>query len=327
MNHRVQTGILIAAVAAVAIASVERPDLWRDWFGNRQNPNVLTVSGNIEAHESVLGFKTIQSRIVELPFDEGQWVKAGTLVARADDLDYRQQVKLAEAALAVQQRSLASIEQNLVAAQKTVMSDQADVVLKDEQAKRAKLLWQMGAVSTDARDMANAAETQAHAQLQRDTALLTAAQRNIEVAKANVNSANENLGLTKIVLDYTKLVAPFDGVVVVREAELGEIVAPGTPVITLADLDHVWLRAYINETDIGKVRLGAPVTIKTDTYAGKAYTGRVSFIASDAEFTPKTVETHAQRVTLVYRIKIDVDNPTHELLPGMPADAEIPMSP
>jgi HlyD family secretion protein len=91
--------------------------------------------------------------------------------------------------------------------------------------------------------------------------------------------------------------------------------------MTLADLDHIWLRAYINETDIGKVRLDQPATVKTDTYPGKSYKGRVSFISSTAEFTPKSVETHAERVTLVYRIKIDIDNPTHELVPGMPADA------
>jgi HlyD family secretion protein len=96
---------------------------------------------------------------------------------------------------------------------------------------------------------------------------------------------------------------------------------PGTPVVTLADLDHIWLRAYINETDIGRVRLDQSAVVKTDTYPGKTYKGRVSFISPAAEFTPKSVETHAERVTLVYRIKIDIDNPTHELVPGMPADA------
>ncbi len=96
---------------------------------------------------------------------------------------------------------------------------------------------------------------------------------------------------------------------------------PGTPVVTLADLDHVWLRAYINETDIGKVRYGEEADVTTDTYPGKIYKGRVSFISANAEFTPKSVETHAERVTLVYRIRIDIENPTHELVPGMPADA------
>ena len=115
--------------------------------------------------------------------------------------------------------------------------------------------------------------------------------------------------MSQIVLGYTVLRAPFAGVIQVRQAELGEIMVPGTPVVTLADLDHVWLRAYINETDIGKVRYGQSATVTTDTYPGKNYTGRVSFISANAEFTPKSVETHAERVTLVYRIRIDIDNP------------------
>ena len=97
----------------------------------------------------------------------------------------------------------------------------------------------------------------------------------------------------------------------------------GTPIVTLADLDHVWLRAYVNETDIGKVRYGQSVAVTTDTYPGKTYRGRISFISSRAEFTPKSVETHAERVTLVYRIRIDIENTTHELVPGLPADARI----
>jgi len=116
------------------------------------------------------------------------------------------------------------------------------------------------------------------------------------------------------------------GVVTVRQAELGEVVAPGSPVVTLADLDHIWLRAYVAETDLGRIAWGQNVTITTDTYPGKQYHGRISFISSDAEFTPKTVQTTTERVTLVYRIKIDIDNPNHELKPGMPADAVIELA-
>jgi HlyD family secretion protein len=95
----------------------------------------------------------------------------------------------------------------------------------------------------------------------------------------------------------------------------------------MADLNHVWLRAYINETDLGKIRHGQSVTVTTDSYPNKIYRGRISFIASQAEFTPKSVETHAERITLVYRVRIDLDNPTHELVPGMPADAHISLVP
>jgi HlyD family secretion protein len=102
-----------------------------------------------------------------------------------------------------------------------------------------------------------------------------------------------------------------------------EVVAPGAPIVTLADLDHLWVRVYVPETDLGRVHWGQDVIVRTDTYPGKQYHGRVSFIASEAEFTPKSVQTEKERVTLVYRVKVDVENPNYELKPGMPADAII----
>ena len=114
------------------------------------------------------------------------------------------------------------------------------------------------------------------------------------------------------------------GVVLSKNIEPGEYVSPGTPVVTVTDIGHVWLRAYVNETDLGRVRLGQKVAVHTDTFPGKAYEGTVAFIAPEAEFTPKTIQTTKERVKLVFRIKIDLDNPNGELKPGMPADATLP---
>jgi membrane fusion protein YbhG len=287
----------------------------------------LTVSGNIEAHESVLSFKHIQSRIVELPFDEGQWVHRGELIARLSDADYRQNVEVARATLeqSRQQSSLAVAD--LDAARKVVVSDKADLNQKSLDFKRAQALYEAGVTSTQMRDLSETAFRQSQAAWMRDKALTVAAEKAVDAAQARVRNAEENLKLSQIILGYTVLRAPFDGVILTRQAEVGEVMLPGTPVATLADIDHVWVRAYINETDIGRVRLGQPVEVTTDTYPGKRYPGRISAIASQAEFTPKSVETHAERVTLVYRIKIDVYNPTHELVPGMPVDAQIAIAP
>jgi HlyD family secretion protein len=315
--------VLALVIAALAIAAYSaRGPLQTALFGPAASP-VILVSGNIEAHQSVLGFKSVQSRIVELPFDEGQWVDAGTLIARLDDSDYRQQIAINEAAVEMQRRQLAAAEQNLKAAQQTVESDLADLEFRQQEFDRADMLLKKSAGTVQQRDLTYAALRQSTAAHQRDVALQNAAERQVELAKAAINSASETLKMSQIVLDYTVLRAPFSGVIQVRQAELGEIMVPGTPVVTLADLDHVWLRAYINETDIGKVRYGETAAVTTDTYPGKAYTGRVSFISGNAEFTPKSVETHAERVTLVYRIRIDLDNPSHELVPGMPADARL----
>ena len=323
ISARWKRGSLVLAflLACGAAAAAWNYDALVQWLTSAGRTASIMVSGNIEAHQSVLGFKTVQSRIIELPLNEGQWVKAGQLISRLDDFDYRQQVVMAEAALAVQRRQLAAAEQNLAAAKKTVESDAADLELAKVEFSRTTGLTRIGAASVEARDQANAVLKKANAAIERDRALEAAAERQVELAMANIRNAEELLKLAKIVLDYTVLAAPFDGVITVRQAELGEIMVPGAPVVTLADLDHIWLRAYINETDLGKIRLDQSAAVTTDTYPGKTYRGRVSFISSSAEFTPKSVETHAERVTLVYRIKIDIDNPTHELVPGMPADA------
>ena len=323
ISARWKRGSLVLALllACGAAAAAWNYDALIQWLTGTRRTAIIMVSGNIEAHQSVLGFKTVQSRIIELPLNEGQWIKAGQLISRLDDSDYRQQVVMAEAALAVQRRQLAAAEQNLAAAKKTVESDAADLELAQVEFSRTTGLTRIGAASVEARDQANAVLKKANAAIERDRALQAAAERQIELAMANIRNAEESLKLAKIVLDYTVLAAPFDGVITVRQAELGEIMVPGAPVVTLADLDHIWLRAYINETDLGKIRLDQSAAVTTDTYPGKTYRGRVSFISSSAEFTPKSVETHAERVTLVYRIKIDIDNPTHELVPGMPADA------
>jgi HlyD family secretion protein len=117
--------------------------------------------------------------------------------------------------------------------------------------------------------------------------------------------------------------SPVDGVVLVKAADVGEVLAPGTTVVTVGDIDHPWLRGYVNETDLGKIKLGAKAKVTTDSYPGKVYQGRVTFISSEAEFTPKQIQTEQERVKLVYRIKIEMDNPRRELKENMPADAEI----
>lgn len=315
-----------AAILLAVAAAFERPFSLFGLFGQGGRESIV-LSGNIEAHESVLSFKYVQSSITALPFDEGQWVEKGVALAQVDDSDYRQQEVIAAQALRVGERQLALAIRNLEAARRTVVSDKADLAQKKLDYHRDQELWIHHVIPTQTRDLAETAFKQSEANYQRDTALRAAAEESVAVARANVKSAEDNLKLARIILGYTTLYAPFSGVILVRNAELGEVVQPGTPVFTLADLDHVWLRAYINEPDLGRVRLGQSAVVTTDSYPGHQYHGRISFISQNAEFTPKSVETHAERITLVYRIRIDIYNPTHELKPGMPADATIRLKP
>jgi HlyD family secretion protein len=245
------------------------------------------------------------------------------VLAKVDSQDLGQQVAIAEAAVTVQQRQLAAAQQNLEAARRVVDADTAALAQRELDLRRAQDLQRQGFVSDAALDGARTALAQTQAQLARDRALAEAAARNIAVVQAAARSAEEQARLARIQAGYGTLLAPFDGVILARQAELGEVVAPGTPIVTLADLDHVWVRAYLNEPDLRRVRLGQAATVSTDAPHDKPLAGRLSFISSEAEFTPKSVETHAERVTLVYGVKIDVDNRGHGLLPGMPVDVRL----
>lgn len=173
----------------------------------------------------------------------------------------------------------------------------------------------------------------ARAQVARADAAIQAAEANrIEVRRkqqeltgrrAEIERAQAQVGITEALLDDTTLVAPMDGVVLVKASELGEVIAAGTTIATLGDLEHPWLRAYINETDLGKIKIGGRAELRTDSFPDKVYEGRISYISDEAEFTPKQIQTAEERVKLVYRIKIEVDNADHELKSNMPVDAEI----
>ena len=174
---------------------------------------------------------------------------------------------------------------------------------------------------------------QAAAQVERSRGALKMSQANqlelkrreqeLTVRRAEVERSKANLAQVEAQLSDTMAYSPVDGVVLVKSADVGEVLAAGATVVTIGDITHPWLRAYVNETDLGRVKLGSKARITTDSYPGKVYDGRVSFISSEAEFTPKQIQTQEERVKLVYRIKIDVDNPRQELKSNMPADAEI----
>jgi HlyD family secretion protein len=141
--------------------------------------------------------------------------------------------------------------------------------------------------------------------------------------EAEIAARKADLQIIETQLNDTEAVSPIDGVALVKSAEPGEIIAAGTTVVTVGDIEHPWLRAYINERDLGRVKLGDKANVMTDSFPGKVYPGRVTFISAEAEFTPKQIQTPEERAKLMYRIKIEVENPHRELKSNMPADAVI----
>ena len=167
------------------------------------------------------------------------------------------------------------------------------------------------------------------AQAEADYALVKAGprQESIDQARARKAAAQAELAIARQQLAETELFCPFDGVVLSTSAEPGTYLNPGTAVLTVGDIQGAWLRAFVDETDLGRIRLGQCAEVSVDAYPDRTWNGRISFISSAAEFTPRSVQTFKERTNLVYRIKIQLDNPEGVLKPGMPADAVIEVGP
>ncbi|MBA4358638.1 MAG: hypothetical protein C0405_13035 [Desulfovibrio sp.] len=198
--------------------------------------------------------------------------------------------------------------------------------------QRQQELVRRGAAAQAALDKALLARDLARQTLQRAQARMSLVKEgfrreDIAAAAADLEYARATLALARTRLSYATLTAPTGGVVLVRDSEPGQVAAVGAPIITLGDLNGVWLEVYLPETDLPKVRLGQEARVFTDAWPGQAFPGRVTYVASKAEFTPKTVQTPKERVTLVFRTKVRVDNPEHRLRPGMPGEAIVTLAP
>ncbi len=148
-------------------------------------------------------------------------------------------------------------------------------------------------------------------------------QDELSMRQAEIARARAQAGVLDVQMNDRTLVSPIAGVVMAKSAEMGEVLAAGATVVTLGELDKPWVRGYVSESNLGRVKLGKLVDVTTDSFPGKKYKGRITFISSEAEFTPKQIQTQEERQKLVYRIKIEVENPNRELKSNMPVDAEI----
>ncbi len=292
----------------------------------------IRVSGNIEITSVAASFK-IPGRLNARLVDEGEQVKAGQLIARLDSTDLSKEVTLRRADVQAAKAALAELlagsrQEEIGQAEATLSQAEAEATRAEADFQRVKSLFERDIVARRDLDNARAAAdgSRATVRLARETLNLAKKgprRERIDQGRARMQEAEAALAISEERLSYATLAAPLSGMVLAKHIEAGEQVAPGTPVVTIGDLDNTWLRAYINETDLGRVKVGQQVRVTTDTWPGKSYAGKVTFIASEAEFTPKNVQTTKERIKLVYRIKITIPNTGMELKPGMPADAEI----
>lgn len=322
-RSRRAAAMLLATSAVIAFTGCQR---------SAQNSQ-LTLSGNIEVVDAQLSFK-IPGRVAQRLVSEGDKVKSGDLVARLDDTEQSQQVALRHAELAGAEAALAELQagsrpQEIASAEASLRSAEAERERTQLDFKRQQELLEHQAIASREFEAAQAqlkvadarvAEAGEHLKLVKEGPR----PETIQQARARLDQARAAVTIADTQVDNTRLTSPLSGVVLSHNVEPGEFVGAGTPVLTVADLQHVWVRTYVAQTDIGRIQHGEHVAVRTDTFPNKTYDGVIGFIASEAEFTPKTVQTTKERVNLVFRIKVDIANPNDELKPGMPADVVIP---
>ena len=316
-------GALVILLALAATWTVRRLD---------GQDRTVEVTGTIEALQVDVSAR-ITARIVERTVKEGEPVERGQRLVRLADEEPAADVRRAEAALGAAQAQLADLE----AGARREEIEQARAALRSATVAREWAERELGRVrqlfakellafqevdrASNAFDAAQANEASAREKV----ALLEAGPRPdaVAAARSQVAAARAALALARARLVETRLDSPLTGIVLRKSLEVGETATPGVPILTLMDPDDLWLRAYVSETDLGRVRLGQGATLTVDAYPSRTFSGVVSEIASEAEFTPKNVQTKKERVNLVYRMKIAVRNTGGVLKPGMPADARI----
>ncbi|MGA3084631.1 MAG: efflux RND transporter periplasmic adaptor subunit [Thermodesulfobacteriota bacterium] len=325
MKKKIIILVLLVIVAAVAGFF---------YFKNHhtQDLNRIRVSGNIEITDVQVGFK-IPGRVEERPVSEGQMIKAGQVVARLDDKDLKLEIAQRQAQVATAQSVLTELKagsrpEEIAQAEAALEIAQADGDRIRLEFQRQKKLYEREVISTREFDQAKTGFEASEARIReaKEFSILVRKgprQEKIDQARANLDQAKQALGLAQTRFQYATLLSPITGMVLSENVEPGEYVSPGTSIISMGDVSQLYLRAYINETDLGRVKVGQKVRVTTDTFPGKPYEGKISFIAPQSEFTPKNIQTQKERVKLVYRIKVEIPNPNMELKPGMPADGEI----
>lgn len=286
--------------------------MWR-WFMPPSLPEgILEGHGRIEGTEITVGSK-VTGRILNMPVSEGDSVEKGALIAVIEAEETEARLARADAQVEAAEKQIREITARL----ETLAHHAATARVNHE---RNKTLFRERAISQQQFDMSENALKAAEGEFTAVQALLAAAKAGLAVAQALRDEV-------QITLADTRITAPISGTVVTKAAEEGELVFPGRILVVLVDLTRPYLRVYLPERDIGKVKLGDPARVYIDSFPKRPFEAVVTEVANKAEFTPKDVHMPDERVTLVYSVKLEIKNPEGILKPGMPADALIRWKP
>jgi len=325
-SRRPSRRVLLGALAVIAVLAALATYLWRQHGANDPSA-ALSLSGNVDVHQVELGFR-VSGRISAVKVQEGDKVSAGQVLAELDPVPFRTDVDSAQADLAQAQAQLDKTRrgfrvEEVAQARATVAQREADLENARVTLKRQEQLVAAGLVTHQQIDdaqmrvqMTEAALAAAHGQLTLE--MHGSRIEDIEAQEALLAAARARLEKAQTALADATLLAPSSGIISVRARELGAIVQAGQTVYTLTLNDPVWIRAYVPQPRLGRIKPGMSVKVTIDSMPGKQYEGTVGFIAPEAEFTPKTVQTEQVRDDLVYRIRVIASDPDDVFRQGMP---------
>lgn len=300
----------------------------RRYLTGQENTGALLLYGNVEIRQVDLAF-AVDGPIAAVRVDEGDRVKAGQVLALLDKTGFQAQFDQAVGSVAALEAQLAALiagprRQEIDQARAALVSAKATKTNADIAATRAQDLvrTQAGPQSNLDQALANKLAADANvssAQAALDLRLEGTRPEDIAAARGNLAASRANLEYLRYRLTRAELTAPSDGIVLTRIREPGAVVMANSPVLTVSVIDPVWVRAYVDGPHLGEVVPGRAVAVTTDASPGKTYKGHVGFVSPTAEFTPRAVETPELRTSLVYRVRVIVENPDDALRQGMPA--------
>jgi membrane fusion protein YbhG len=322
----------VIVIAGVALALIAGFVLWSQ-FTDHDESSKLVLYGNVDIREVELAFR-VPGRLATMRFDEGDRIHAGDSVATLDAEPYREALAVATARVGQTKANVAKLEagsrpQDIERARSAVSEAEAANANAVSDFNRQQGLATSGASSEKALEAARARRDESAARLAAAKQALALSlegfrAEDIAAAHAELSAATAQRDQAQTQLDDTTLAAPSDGTLLNRMREPGSMLGVGTPVYALSLRKPLYVRAYVDEPNLGKLAPGMRVTIRTDS-AAKAYTGQIGFISPSAEFTPRSVETTALRTDLVYRLRIVVQDADEGLRQGMPVTVEIPI--
>ena len=325
-NRKKCAGIMIAFLIILGGVSYYAYNQYEAYMASHH----IVLQGNVNLREVNVAFRG-SDRIASLLVDEGAVVSQGQILGYLHSDELNLTVQQAKATIAAQDAIVAKLQAGSRPEEIAQASAEAALAQSKQEAEKLQKSYNASngkAVSRQSVDDIQAKVKVSEAKLNEaqqayNLAVAGPRQEDIAQAQAQLDAMKSELARQEFLLNQSVLTSPIDGVITARLLQVGDMASPNTPVFKLAENTKKWVRVYVNERDLGKIYNGMDANVTTDTNKNEPIHGTIGYISSVAEFTPKSVETKDVRTTLVYEVRVYVDDPDNRLRLGMPATVSI----